>query len=160
MKKLFFYYTFFSFFLFGEVGKPAPSAFILPNLKTNEFKLFREYISGNKVIVNFFASYCVPCKEEISEIQKLVLKYPNIKLILINVDEKSEQEKVEQLIVDWKIDSMVLLDPYQVALKQYLKPKLAIPATILINETGNIVFESIGYEKNTIGKIQKGLESL
>lgn len=160
MKKLILIYIIFTFFLFSDVGKSAPSTFILPNLKTGEHKLFKEYISGNKVIINFFASYCVPCKEETSEIQNLAAKYPNVKLILINVDEKSELDKVEKLVVEWKIESTVLLDPYQIALKQYLKPKLAIPATILINEKGNIVFESIGYEKNTIGKIIKGLDSL
>jgi len=121
---------------------------------------FREHIQGKKVVLNFFASYCLPCKEEIPEIQELVSKYPDVKLIFINIDESSELDKVESIIRDWNIKHLVLLDSYQVAINQYVKSKVAVPTTIIIDANGKIRFESTGYDKTTIKKIQRVLKEL
>lgn len=146
--------------LFGKVGGKAPRGFVLPDLETKEHLLFKEYIGGKKVILNFFASYCLPCKEEIPEIQNLVSKYPNVKLIFINIDESSEIPKLESLVKEWGIKHPVLLDSYQVAINQYAKSKVAVPATIIIDAKGRIRFESVGYEKDTIQKMEKVLKKL
>jgi thiol-disulfide isomerase/thioredoxin len=69
--------------LFAKVGDKAPSSFILPNKEKTEHLLFKEHIEGKTVILNFFASYCLPCKEEIPEIQKLAANYKDVKLIIV-----------------------------------------------------------------------------
>ncbi len=146
--------------LFAKVGDKAPSSFILPNKEKTEHLLFKEHIEGKKVILNFFASYCLPCKEEIPEIQTLVSKYPDVKLIFINIDEEADFAKVEEVIKEWNIEYPVLLDPYQVAINQYAKSKLAVPATFILDNKGKIRFEAIGFEKNTIQKMEKVLNKL
>ena len=143
--------------LFAKVGGKAPSSFILPNKEKTEHLLFKEHIGGKTVILNFFASYCLPCKEEIPEIQKLAANYKDVKLIFINIDEEKDFAKVEEVIREWNIEYPVLLDPYQVAIKQYAKSKLAVPATFILDNKGKIRFEAIGYEKDTIQKMEKVL---
>ncbi len=83
--------------LFAKVGEKAPKGFVLPDLETKEHLLFKEYIGDKKVVLNFFVSYCIPCKEEIPELQNLISKYPNVKLIFINIDESSEISKLDSL---------------------------------------------------------------
>jgi streptogramin lyase len=67
---------------------------------------------------------------------------------------------VELLASEWNIHYPILLDPYHVAVSQYVKPRLAIPATIIIDAKGKIYFESIGYDKKTIPRIEKVLRKL
>ena len=146
--------------LFAKVGNKAPSSFILPNKEKTEHLLFKEHIKGKKVILNFFASYCLPCKEEIPEIQKLVANHKDVKLIFINIDEEADFPKVEEVIKEWNIEHPVLLDPYQVAISLYANSKLAVPATFILDNKGKIRFEAIGYEKDTIQKMEKVLNKL
>lgn len=148
------------FMLYAKVGDKAPANFILPDLHKKEYIFLKERIEGKKVILNFFATYCEPCKEEIPEIQKLVLDYPEVKLIFISIDESSEISKLEWVAKDWNIENLVLLDSYQIAIHQYAKSKLAIPATFILDAKGKIQFESVGYDKNTITKIRNVLDKL
>jgi thiol-disulfide isomerase/thioredoxin len=143
--------------LFAKVGDKAPSSFILPNKEKTEHLLFKKHIERKIVILNFFASYCLPCKEEIPEIQKLVANHKDVKLIFINIDEEADFAKVEEVIKEWNIEYPVLLDPYQVAISLYAKSKLAVPATFLLDNKGKIRFEAIGFEKDTIEKLEKVL---
>ena len=146
--------------LFAKVGDKAPSSFILPNKEKTEHLLFKKHIEGKIVILNFFASYCLPCKKEIPELQKLVSNYKDVKLIFINIDEEADFAKVEAVIKEWNIEHPVLLDPYQVAINLYAKSKLAVPATFILDNKGSIRFEAIGYGKDTIQKMEKVLNKL
>ena len=61
---------------------------------------FDTFIGEKNVLLNFWATYCEPCKKEIPEIIKKFSKNPKIKIYFVNVDEESEMGLVEQKMFD------------------------------------------------------------
>ena len=84
----------------------------------------------------------------------------NTKLYFINIDSKSEEEKVKLAIEEFKIAKYSLLDIYQSAATSYIKPTLVVPASVIIDKKGKIVYESIGFETNTISNLEKKSKNL
>lgn len=123
-------------------------------------KIFKNIIINKNVLINFWATYCEPCKKEIPEILSLTSKYPQIHIYFINIDSVSDSARVKEEIKNLGIQNMSLLDIYQVGAEAYIKPKLSVPASFLIDKKGNIVFESVGFENDTIEKIEKAVKKL
>lgn len=145
--------------LTAKPGDAAPGSFMLTPLKGGEPKFLREYLAGGPAILSFWATYCKPCEKEMPEMQALLAKYPNAKILFVNIDGPSEKKKVKELAEKWGITQPILLDQYQVAAKAYI-PKLNVPATFLISSEGKIQYESIGFSEGTIPALNKALAQL
>ena len=62
---------------------------LIINVKTLEE--YNEYLNNNLyVVANFSASFCKPCKEIAPFIEELIINYPNIKFIKIDIEDGSE----------------------------------------------------------------------
>ena len=121
------------------------------NIKAKNFKLpmingqqtysLKEF-EGKPVILNFWASWCAPCREEMPFIQKAWNDYETkgIQFIGINVmDDKNEAIKVLESL---KISYLNLYDPPGEVSKKY--NVLALPVTIFIDKYGNIIQQNYG----------------
>lgn len=95
--------------------------------------------SKTPLIVNFWATFCIPCIEEIPYFQKLVKKHEkdSIKLLLVSLDLQEDYAKVKPFAVKRKFTaSIAWLDETNA---DYFCPKIdsswsgAIPATLFIN---------------------------
>ena len=121
-----------------EVGKKAPN-FSLKNMNNKEVTL-RE-LEGKKVFINFWASWCPPCKAEMPDIQKLYENHgEDIKIIAINLGEK--KDKVKKYLENENLDFTVLLDKNQKVASQYLVR--AIPTSYFLDENGIILKKKLG----------------
>lgn len=67
----------------GTVGKPAP-AFALPSLTGSETLSLDQY-KGKIVVLNFWASWCIPCKEENPALTDVWERYRGTDVVLIGV---------------------------------------------------------------------------
>ena len=67
----------------GTVGKPAP-AFTLPNLNGTGTISLEQY-TGQVVVLNFWASWCVPCKEENPALTDFWERYRGTNVVLLGV---------------------------------------------------------------------------
>lgn len=151
---------FFLFFITIALNtQEAPSSFMLIEEKTGEPVLFKEYFKKKPMILNFWATYCIPCKKEMPEIQELAKQTKNVELIFISIDSSKERESVKSFITDLNISETVLLDVYQIAAKAYL-PSLEVPATFLIGSDGLIKYKAIGYTEKTIKELRQRIPKL
>jgi thiol-disulfide isomerase/thioredoxin len=101
--------------------------------------------SDTPTIVNFWATYCVPCLKEIPYFEKTVKKYKNkgIKLLLVSLDFKEAYpEKVSDFVDERKFTSQVVwLDETNA---DYFCPKIdsawsgVMPATLFINNKKSV----------------------
>ncbi|SEM17060.1 Peroxiredoxin [Mesobacillus persicus] len=121
----------------ADVSKQAPE-FSLRTLEGNEVKL-SDY-KGKKVIINFWATWCPPCKAEMPAMQKLYERVNGqFDLLAINIDPKND---VAGFVNDNRITFPVLLDESGKINESY--SILSVPTTFLVDEKGIIVKKHIG----------------
>jgi len=117
------------------MGSRAPN-FTLKNLKGEDVSLSQ--FRGRKVILNFWASWCSPCKLEIPHFQSVWDKYSsgNEIMILTVAGSQSEEELIRSFISNGNYTFMVCLDPGEAAFNKY--ELTSIPRTYFIDKDGII----------------------
>ena len=117
------------------MGSRAPN-FTLKNLKGEDVSLSQ--FRGKKVILNFWASWCSPCKVEIPHFQAVWDKYSssNEIMILTVAGSQSEEELIRSFISNGNYTFMVCLDPGEAAFNKY--ELTSIPRTYFIDKDGVI----------------------
>lgn len=122
-----------------DAGKPAP-AFVLPDLQGEHID--SQSLSGQVVMLNFWATWCGPCKEEMPSLERLRrrLKSEPFRLFAVTTDIRPQDIAAFWKHLDLHID--VLLDE-QENLSQALMVR-NLPTTIIIDKNGRIVGRMMG----------------
>ena len=117
-----------------EVGHPAPD-FTLRNLKGNLEGLVDH--KDKVIILNFWATWCAPCLEEMPAFEKLYRRYRSQGLTVLAVSlDKGDFSKVQGFVDSNNLTFPVLMDSDGVAEKLY--PSFTIPFTYVIDKEGRI----------------------
>ncbi|MCC8425964.1 TlpA disulfide reductase family protein [Mucilaginibacter sp. UR6-11] len=133
------------------INKPAPD-FELKDLDGNPVSL--KSLKGKTVVVDFWATWCGPCKASFPGMQMAVNKYkddPNIKFLFVDTWETGADyiTGVKKFIADNKYTFHVLVDEKNDAGKQAKVVNdfgvTGIPTKFLIDKNGNIRFKYVGY---------------
>ena len=121
-------------------GASAPD-FTLPRLGSPEPIHFAS-LHGRVVLVNFWATWCKPCEDEMPAMQQLYerLAGPSFELIAISVDE--EEALVERFRDRLGLTFPILLDPQQRAAHAY--QTFRFPETLLVGADGSVIERYIG----------------
>jgi cytochrome c biogenesis protein CcmG/thiol:disulfide interchange protein DsbE len=122
-----------------RVGAPAP-AFSLQRLSGGDLSLasFR----GKTVVLNFFASWCAPCKREAPDLESIWRRHRSDGLVVLGVDSGDTKGAVRSFLRAHGITYPIAFDPGQkLALGAYALPGL--PVTYVINPAGRIVGERL-----------------
>lgn len=116
-------------------GKPAPD-FELQTLEGETVRL-SDY-QGQKIVLNFWASWCVPCKKEMPEMQNYyeeLATEADVEVLAVNLtDQDSGIDEIEEFVEDYEVTFPVLLDSQGKVREIY--GVLSIPTTFLVNEEG------------------------
>ena len=128
-------------------------------LDKNDQKININEYTGNLLILNFWATWCEPCKEEMPSLDKLQVnpELDKIKIFAINIG-KETLGKVNKFFIDLNIKNFEpYFDPPTTLAKKF--SLRGVPTTILINKEGQEfarVIGSIDFEdKNFINLIKK-----
>ena len=118
-----------------QKGFIAPD-FILNDLTGNQYQL--SALEGNIIIVNVWASWCKPCQYEMPAMQKIYDKYKDDGLILLAVNNTSQDNYSDVLnfVDENNLTFPILLDLEGFVSKQYQVQ--ALPSTFFIDKTGKI----------------------
>jgi len=102
-------------------------------------------LNGKYVLINFWATWCPPCRAEMPELNQLYLDYgrQNVEFLFINLTsaEKSTAE-VENFLVNNNYAMPVYLDQRGEVADAYHVS--AIPTTVIIDPTGQVVYNAAG----------------
>jgi peroxiredoxin len=115
-------------------GRNAP-VFTLNDLKGNTFRL-SDY-NGKVILLNFWATWCPPCREEIKSLERLYQKYKDNDLIIFAISLDRTPEKAKRFIKELAPSFPVLYDYNAMVSKKY--NVFSIPTTFLIDKKGRIV---------------------
>jgi len=113
------------------------------NLKNQKVSL-KDYRS-NIVIINFWATWCVPCKEEMPHLNQLKSKnnFKDIKIIPINISDE-ELKKIKEFYKELSINNLEIFYGSSLGLAKTFKLR-GIPTTIIIDKEGYEIARIIGF---------------
>jgi thiol-disulfide isomerase/thioredoxin len=148
-----------------QIGVVVPDINIIDiNNQTITFSQFRD---KNVVLIDFWASWCVPCRESFPHLREIYSKYHPKGLEIIAVawldfnkqtwTEAIIQEKIEMLynattmFRNGEIYNKDITDNFSVP---------AIPFTLLIDKTGRIIYRHVGYSKESEESLDKLLSQI
>jgi thiol-disulfide isomerase/thioredoxin len=112
----------------------------LPDLqgKTHSLKDYQ----GNIVLVQFWATYCTPCRKEMPTMNSLIKKMQDKPFKIVTVNMAETPEEVAAFIKEVPVDFPVLLDSDGSTVSQW--KVFAAPANFILDKKGNIIFTLYG----------------
>ena len=130
--------------------------FALENLKGEQVRLSDQ--RGKVVVVNFWATWCIPCVEEMPSFQEFQNQYPDF--VMIGIDQKEGLDQVSTFLAGKGINYQILMD-YNAKVSGSYKVFM-LPTTFFIDKEGMIRFRHYGimtpdqmaYYLRTLGVIQ------
>ncbi len=112
-----------------------PSA-VLTDLKGNRRRI--EELHGTPAVINFWATWCMPCKSEMPRLVKLQERYPRVRFVAISIDSADAREKIPGLIAKRKFSLPVWQGASADTLKELELGEL-VPATVILDTDGMLV---------------------
>src|SRR5271154_186189 len=139
----------------GDVSGPAPS-FTLTTL-TGQPGGLGEY-KGQVVMVNFWATWCGPCQQEMPLLDQMYKKYKPAGFTLIGVNVDKESPAVKELLARKPVSFPVLLDPANQVSKAYHVDEM--PSSVIIDRKGQIRYVHRGYKPGDENQYQDLIRKL
>jgi len=123
------------------VGQTAPD-FVLKsatgeNLRLSEFR-------GDVVMINFWATWCGPCRQEMPLLDDLYNRYQRVGFRLLGVNIDDDSRRAMQMIEELGINFPVLFDEQKEVSKLYEVG--AMPVTLLVDREGTVRYVHLGYK--------------
>jgi peroxiredoxin len=135
--------------------KAAPD-FTLRSLSGDNVKLSE--LRGNVVMINFWASWCGPCRQEMPLLEQLYQRYSALGFELLGVNVEQDVDDAKRWLADRPVSFPVLLDPDNRLSKIYQVK--AMPSTILVDRDGNVRHLHRGYKPGDENTYQDLVRSL
>jgi thiol-disulfide isomerase/thioredoxin len=116
-------------------------------------------IDSKIIIVNFWASWCVPCLEEFPSLVSLKSKYQDkdLEIVGINTDDKDSIKDAKKIMTKYKINFPIVFDNDGALVSKFKVS--AIPITIIFNK-GKVIEVSNGAKDFVSGEFLETVKSL
>jgi thiol-disulfide isomerase/thioredoxin len=119
-------------------GAQAPD-FALEMLEGRTLQLSE--LRGRKIVLNFWASWCAPCRKEMPDLERVHRQYGD-RVTVVGINIQEDRSSVERFLQEVPVSYTIALDPQGVAVRAYRV--IAQPATFWIDEHGRIVERKFG----------------
>ena len=124
-----------------EVGLPAP-AYATVSLDGDSMSLAQQ--KGKVVLLNIWATWCHPCRDEIPELRTIHNRYRDrgLELVGVSVDTDGTDETIRTFMKDFEMTFPVWRDPDERISTRFLA--VGVPATFLIDKEGILRWRKTG----------------
>jgi peroxiredoxin len=124
-----------------EIGAPAPDYHAV-TLSGDSVALAQ--MRGRVVLLNVWATWCHPCREEIPVLQALHEQYASagLSLVGVSVDARGQEDTIREFAKDFNMTYPVWLDPDERVQSTFLA--IGVPATFLIDRNGILRWRHVG----------------
>ena len=121
------------------------------NIKLSELR-------GQVVMINFWASWCGPCRQEMPLLEALHKKYSALGFTLLGVNVEQDSSKANAYLRDISVSFPILFDTKNSVSKAYKIS--AMPSTVMVDRDGNLRYLHHGYKPGYEKEYQKQIKSL
>lgn len=139
-------------------GETAPG-FTLQDLRGQTHSLAQ--YKGKVVLLNFWATWCGPCKKEFPHFQRFLNSYKSkgFQILAVSVDDARQKSEVGPTIYRYGYNFTVLLDAEKRVVSLY-NPKVHCPYSVLIGKKGQIRWRHQGYHPGDEVAMERKIVSL
>jgi len=121
-------------------GLPAAKDFRLKNLD-GEFVSLSDF-KGRVVMINFWATWCPPCRKEMPSMQRAWEVYQKNNVMMLAVHIGGDVDEIWSFVSEFNLDFPVLIDADSKVSNAW--PILGIPTSFIIDKQGRIAYRAIG----------------
>jgi peroxiredoxin len=139
----------------GLTGQEAPD-FVLKSASGTNMRL-SEY-RGNVVMINFWATWCGPCRQEMPLLDDLYSRYERVGFSLLGVNIDDDSSRAMQMAEELGVSFPVLFDERKEVSKLYQVE--AMPVTVLVDREGKVRHVHLGYKPGYEEKYLTEIRSL
>ena len=139
----------------ANVKGPAPD-FTLASKEGGNVRLQEQL--GNVVLINFWASWCGPCREELPYLEELQQEYADLGFTILAVNVDEDPSKADILLNEIAVSFPVLFDVNDDVSKLY--DVQAMPTTVIVDRDGNQRLLHKGYKSGDEVKYKQAVKAL
>jgi len=115
-------------------------------------------LKGKVVMLNFWASWCGPCRQEMPLLDQMYKRYNALGFTLLGVNVESDTKDAEKWLKDMPVSFPVLFDKENKVSKLYSVE--AMPSTVFIDRQGNVRYLHKGYKPGDEGEYLNQIRAL
>lgn len=111
---------------------------------------------GKVVLIDFWATWCPPCKESLPFLNKMQKKYKNFEVIAINIDD--DRAQAQAFLEEQGLSLNAAYDSSKSVVALYDVP--AMPTAYLVDQYGKVRFIHTGYSSENVKKLEFAIRGL
>lgn len=113
-------------------------------------------LRGKVVLINFWATWCPPCRQELAHLQEGVLDvFKGKDLVVLPVSRGEKEEVVQEYITKMGYTFPIYLDGDQSAYKKYASNY--IPRSVVVGRDGKVVYVAVGYDETVAKEVNEAI---
>ena len=120
--------------------RPIAADFSLQDIDDNTHSLAA--YKGKVVIVNFWATWCPPCRFELPAMEKAYQKLKENDVVMLGINVGEDADTIFSFTADYPVSFPLLLDRDSRVTQAY--PVVGLPTTFVINPDGKIIYRAVG----------------
>lgn len=134
---------------------PAPD-FTLKSSTGDNVRLAEQ--RGQVVMLNFWASWCGPCREEMPLLDGIAKKYGKMGFVLYGINVEEDNTPAKKMLKELGVTFPILFDPESKLSSLYSVD--AMPTSVMIDKKGNIRYVDRGYKAGDENKYREQILEL
>lgn len=117
-------------------------------------------LRGQVVVLDFYATYCPPCRDEIPHLNALYRRYESegVRIVGLNVGGEEDYPKVPQFVEELKI-AYPLGNPDDATVDTFLSDNTAIPQTYVFDRQGRLVKRFVGFDPSMPAELEAAINA-
>jgi peroxiredoxin len=115
-------------------------------------------LAGKVVVIDFWATWCAPCREELPVLQRLYKKYGSQGLVIVGVSVDKEPGNIAEFLKKLAVSFPVVHDAGHQVSARYSPPRM--PSSYIVDKKGIVRFVHGGYRADDATEFEKQIQQL
>jgi thiol-disulfide isomerase/thioredoxin len=135
---------------------PAPASAAGFSLPTSRGTVALDALRGKVVLVDFWASWCVPCRQSFPWMSAVSERYAASGLVVVAIDLDKSREPAEAFLREFSPPFIVAFDPAGKTAEAY--DVRAMPSSYLVGRDGRLVYSHAGFDPRDAATIENQIK--